>query len=83
MLGRLGRVTVWPGKLGGVKFVGASQGGQMSHLILLFAWRRLASDLVSYDPFGQLHLESFTGGKEGKSWNVKNLLSSSEWSGDK
>ena len=55
--------------------------------ILPFARRRLASDLVSYDPFGQLHIESFMGWKEGgekgKSWNVKNLLSSSEWSGDK
>ena len=74
MLGRLGRLTVWLGRLGGVKAAGASQ---MSHLILPFARRRLASDLVSYDPFGQLHIESFMGWKEGgekgKSWNVKNL----------
>ena len=73
-LDMLGRLTVWLGRLGGVKAAGASQ---MSHLILLLARRRLASDLVSYDPFGQLHIESFVGWKEGgekgKSWNVKNL----------
>ena len=45
-LDMLGRLTVWLGRLGGVKAAGASQ---MSHLSLLFAWRRLASDLVSYD----------------------------------
>ena len=92
MGGKLERVTVWLSKLGGVKVVGASQGDQLSHLILLFVWRRQASGLVSFDPFGQLHIESFMGWEEGgcnagrkerKARVGKNLLSSSQWSGDK
>ena len=84
MLGMLGRLTVWLGRLGGVKAAGASQ---MSHLILPFARRRLASDLVSYDSFGQLHVESFMGWKEGgcKMGGERQELEceKSEWSGDK
>ena len=57
--GRWGMVKVWLGRLGRVKVFGAIQGDQMSHLVLLFAWRRLASALVSCDPLGQLHIESF------------------------
>ena len=57
--GRWGMVKAWLGRLERVKVFGAIQGDQMSHLVLLFARRRLASALVSFDPLGQLHIESF------------------------
>ena len=57
--GRWGMVKAWLGRLERVKVFGAIQGDQISHLVLLFARRRLASALVSFDPLGQLHIESF------------------------